>query len=43
MTEYAECPECQHDGPQTVNEDGTLECGGCYAEFPNPFADEDAS
>lgn len=39
-TEYAECTECGSDGPHTVNEDGTLECGSCYAEFPNPFADD---
>lgn len=38
-TEYAECPECQHDGPHAV-QDGDLECSGCYSLFPNPFADD---
>lgn len=39
MAEYAECPECGNDGPHTEQGE-ELECGSCYALFPNPFAEE---
>lgn len=40
MAEYAECPECENDGPHTVQDDDQLECGSCYALFPNPFPEK---
>lgn len=40
-TEYAECPECLHDGPhRVIHGTDQLECGLCHVEFPNPFVDE---